>query len=98
MKHLSAEQKRKLKSHAHHLKPVVFIGHNGITNGVIEATDRALAAHELIKVKFGDFKDEKKSIIEDLAEKTGSICVTIIGNIAVLFRQNSDKAKRRVAI
>jgi RNA-binding protein len=93
---LTTNQKKKLKSLAHHLKPVVFIGHNGITDGVIEATDKALAAHELIKVKFIDFKDEKKSIIQNLAENTSSMCVNIIGNIAILFRQNEDIRKRRV--
>jgi len=96
MNPLSIEQKRKLKSLAHHLKPIVFIGHNGITDGVIEATDKALTAHELIKVKFIDFKDEKKSIIQNLSEETNSTCINIIGNIAILFRQNEDIRKRRI--
>ncbi len=94
MNPLTLEQKRKLKSLAHHLKPVVYIGRNGITDGVIEATDKALAAHELIKIKFIDFKDEKKGIIQSVAENTNSTCVSIIGNIAILFRQKPDKNEK----
>jgi RNA-binding protein len=96
MNPLTLKQKRKLKSLAHHLKPVVFIGHKGITDTVIEAADKALSAHELIKVKFIDFKDEKKSIIQSIAEKTDSAFISIIGNIAILFRQNDDIEKRRI--
>jgi RNA-binding protein len=98
MSPLTIKQKRKLKSLAHHLKPVVYIGRNGITDTVIEAADKALSAHELIKVKFIDFKDEKKSIIRNIAENTDSVFIGIIGNIAILFRQNSDVAKRRIVL
>jgi len=98
MNPLTIKQKRKLKSLAHHLKPVVYIGRNGITDTVIEAADKALSAHELIKVKFIDFKDEKKSIIRNIAENTDSVFIGIIGNIAILFRQNSDVAKRRIVL
>src|SRR3990172_10993507 len=96
MNPLTIEQKRKLKSLAHHRKPVVYIGQNGITEGVIEATDKALTAHELIKVKFIDFKDEKKSLVQNIEEKTNSACVSIIGNIAIFFRQNPDSKKRQI--
>ena len=95
---LNVKQKRKLKSLAHHLKPVVYIGRNGITDTVIEAVDKALSAHELIKVKFIDFKDEKKNIIQNIAEKTDSAFISIIGNVAILFRQNGDIKKRRIVL
>lgn len=83
---LSAEEKRRLKSKAHHLRPVVYIGRGGMSDAVIQATDKALGDHGLIKVKFIDYKDEKKVLAEELAGSTGSFLVTIIGNIAILFR------------
>ncbi len=87
---LSADEKRRLKSRAHHLRPVVYIGRGGMSDAVVHATDRALRDHGLIKVKFIDYKDEKKDLAEELAGSTGSFLVTIIGNIAILFRPDED--------
>ncbi|HOT44495.1 MAG TPA: ribosome assembly RNA-binding protein YhbY [Spirochaetota bacterium] len=96
MKLLSGSQKRSLKSQAHHLKPVVLVGRNGITDSLIEAVGKALDDHELIKIKFLEFKDEKKDLIEDIVSRTASSLVALIGNMAILFRQNKDVKKRRI--
>lgn len=95
---LTQSQRKKLKSLAHHLKPVVYVGKLGVTESLIEATEKALADHELIKIKFVDFKDEKKGLVDEITTKTGSVLLNIIGNIAIVFRQNEDPEKRQIAV
>ncbi len=95
---LTSKQKKYLKSLAHHLKPVVYIGKLGLTDNVIVELDRTLNSHELIKLKFIDFKDEKKELSNAISEKSGSIVVSLIGNILILFRQNKDEDKRKITL
>ena len=58
-------QKKYLKGLAHSLKPTVFVGQKGAVPSVIKALDEALDTHELIKVKFIEFKE--KSQKEEIA-------------------------------
>jgi RNA-binding protein len=75
-----------LKAKAQELKPVVMVGKGGVDQRIIQALDEALASHELVKVKFQAFKDEKRELSEELALKTESDLVTIIGFIATFYR------------
>jgi RNA-binding protein len=83
---------------AHDLKPTAQIGKNGVTESVVAAIDEALDAHELIKVKFGDFQDQKKEIAGDLSQQLDAILVTIIGNIAVFYREQPDNERRKISL
>lgn len=91
MKELSTDQIKKLKSLAHHLKPVVLLGKKGITGSLINAVDMALKDHELIKVKFVDLKEEKRELIPEITVATGAFPVSIIGNVLILYRENPDR-------
>lgn len=77
------------------LKPIVTVGKAGSDERIVKALDEALDAHELVKVKFSDFKDAKRAIAEDLAASTSSEIVMIIGNIAILYREQEDLTLRR---
>ena len=94
MNKLSSTQRNYLRSQAHHLEPVVLIGKNGITDGTIEALNKVLEVRELIKIKFREYKDEKKSLSHQLAESTESHIVETIGHTVILFRQNPDREKQ----
>ncbi|MCP4138258.1 MAG: ribosome assembly RNA-binding protein YhbY [bacterium] len=98
MESLSGAQKRKLRAQAHHLKPVIQVGQKGLTESLVEAIDRALIDHELIKVKFGDFKDEKKEIAAEIAKETESALVGLIGNVAILYRESPDEEKQNIVV
>ncbi len=98
MNTLTLAQKKKLKAMAHNLKPVVQIGQKGITPNLVTSVDNALIAHELIKIKFIDYKDEKQKLIKEIAEKTFCLILSIIGNIAILYRQNPDKENQKISI
>lgn len=96
MEELQGYQRSHLLELAHGLKPVVMIGRSGYTEAVVKAADSALESHELIKVKFQDFKDEKLVLSEKLASDTGAILVRVLGNIAILFRTSPDPEKRKI--
>ena len=90
---LTGKEKKYLRGIAHELEPVVAIGKNGITDNVITAVNEAIEVHELIKVKFQYFKDEKKELSKTLSEKTNTELCGLVGNIAILFRQNEKEDK-----
>jgi RNA-binding protein len=98
MEKLKGSQKKYLRAQAHHLKPLVIIGTKGMTGQLIGSVDLALKDHELIKVKFGEFKEARREISEDIAKATKSEVVGIIGNIAVLYRQHPAPEKRKIKI
>lgn len=88
----------KLKGIAQRLDPVLSLGKAGASESFLKSLDEALALHELVKIKFAAFKDERKEIAPQLAEKTGSHLVWIVGHVAVFYRQQPDPAKRKISI
>ena len=52
MASLSSGQRKFLCSKAHHLKPLVLVGKQGLTDTLVESVNVNLEAHELIKVRF----------------------------------------------
>ena len=87
---LSSKQRKFLRSKAHHLKPVLIIGKMSVNEAVLKSVDEALKSHELIKLKFNSHKESKSDIVHGINRKIGGQCVGIIGNTAIIFRQNSD--------
>jgi len=83
---LTNAQVRTLKAQAQRLKATFKIGKEGISPQFLAALDEALRHHELVKVKFDDFKEQKKELSPQLAEKSGSHLVTRVGNVMVLYR------------
>jgi RNA-binding protein len=78
---------RKLKAQAQHLEPTFKVGKAGLSEGFVKSIDEAFAYRELIKVKFVEFKEEKKTLAPELAEKTASQLIMRVGNVAVLYRR-----------
>lgn len=89
---LSNKQKQHLKGLAHSIKPVVQLGNNGLTEGVLAEIDGAINHHELIKVKVPtDDKEEKALIIDAIVRETGAFKLQTIGHVVVLYKQSEDK-------
>jgi RNA-binding protein len=86
MSELNNATLRELKARAQLLKPVLKMGKDGLSPQFIAEVDQTLKHLELIKVKFAQFKDQKKELALDLAEKTNSHIVTRVGHVVVLFR------------
>ena len=91
---ITERQKQHLRALAHSLKPVVMIGQGGVSAGVVNETDLALNAHELIKVKISagdrELRDEGVAL---LCERCTAELVQRIGNMAVLYRPNPKKKR-----
>ncbi len=68
----------------------------GVTDAFLTSVEQALNDHELIKIKFTAFKEEKKSLAIEIAARTHSELVWIVGHVAVLYRMQPDPARRRV--
>lgn len=83
---------RRLKARGQLLQPVVWVGKEGLSDGLVAAVDQALADHELIKVKFEALKDQKKTLVPELAVRTRSQVVQRVGNVAVLYRARAEKS------
>ncbi len=84
---LAARERAALKARAHALEPVVRIGVAGLSDAVVAQVDRALHAHELIKVKLGDGEREARAAQADLlCSRTGAALVQRVGKVVVLWR------------
>jgi RNA-binding protein len=83
---LTNAQVRDLKSRAQKLKAALKVGKDGLSPQFLAALDDVLKHHELVKVKFDDFKEQKKELAPQLAEKSRSHLVTRVGNVVVLYR------------
>jgi RNA-binding protein len=91
---LSDKQLRFLRGRAHALKPVIQVGNNGLTAGVLAETRRALTDHELIKLRIqAADRSTRDALLAELVRETGSTLVTRIGHVAVLFQANSKLSK-----
>ena len=88
---MTPAERKAFKARAHKLEPVVIIGNKGLTEEVFAEIDRALTAHELIKVRapLAD-RDERQVFVENIAQQTGAEAVQVVGKVFVLYRKNPD--------
>ena len=90
---LTPRERVSLKGRAHALEPVVHIGQAGLTDAVVKETERALSAHELIKVKIGlADRDERAKVGEALCARTDATAVQSVGKVMVLWRPREEDA------
>ncbi|MBF0423200.1 MAG: ribosome assembly RNA-binding protein YhbY [Magnetococcales bacterium] len=94
----SASQRKYLRGLAHPLKPMVMVGHEGVTDPVLAEVERALEDHELIKIRFNDFKEEKKQLCDAIIARSGAVMAGMIGHVAILYRPRRDPSKRRIRL
>lgn len=91
---LTTAQQKFLRSHAHHLSPVVWVGASGVTEALLNELSLTLDTHELIKVKLlNDDREQRQAMIEALLAASGAQKVQSIGKILVLYRANTKQPK-----
>jgi len=84
-------ERKALKARAHKLEPVVTIGNKGLTPEVIAEIDRALSAHELIKVRAPALdRDAREVAFVAICQQTKAEAVQHIGKVFVLFRKKDE--------
>ncbi len=89
---LTKKQQKYLRTLAHDLKPVIWLGQHGLTDNVLAEIDAALDHHELIKIKLrlGD-RELKDKIIEDICQQMEAEYIQNIGNIISIYRRNTEQ-------
>lgn len=84
---LSSAELRKLKAQAQRLDASIKLGRAGLSPDFVAALDRELALHGLVKVKFTEFKDQRRELAREMAGRTHSHLIWVVGHVAVLFRR-----------
>lgn len=89
---LNSRQLRYLKGLGHHLKPLVMLGRDGLSENVINAANAVIIAHELIKIRIGNgCLLDRREAADTLAERIGAEVVQVLGKTVLLFRANPDR-------
>ncbi|SEA25497.1 YhbY family RNA-binding protein [Paraburkholderia sartisoli] len=96
---VSSDQRAELRSQAHALKPVVLVGAEGLTDAVLTEIKVHLKAHQLIKIRvFGDEREERLAIYEQICDRLNAAPIQHIGKLLVIWKPESAqpavKAKR----
>jgi putative YhbY family RNA-binding protein len=92
---LSPTERRDLRALAHHLEPVVTIGHHGLTPAVLHEIDLALLAHDLVKVRvLGDDRQARDAMLAQACEALDCAPVQHVGKVLVLWRPNPKRKKK----
>lgn len=100
MDDMTALQKKALKARAHSLHPILQLGEKGLTDAVVAEIERALGAHELVKIRAAPFNREERDVaLASICERTGAEAVQHIGKMLVVYRRKpppeSGPAPRR---
>jgi len=95
---LSPRQKTFLRGLAHAHQPLVHVGKEGLSAGLLAELDRSLAEHELVKVRFQEApeRQERAALAAAIEERLGCAEVGRIGHVAIFFRQQPDPEKRKI--
>jgi len=91
-KKLTEKQKKKLRTLAHKLKPIVIIGDSGLSENVLREIDLSLEHHELLKIRINAAdRQERTKLIKKIEAETYSEVIVSIGHIAVIYRTSEQK-------
>jgi RNA-binding protein len=89
---LDAIQRKTLRRLGHDRKAIVLLGAAGLSDAVVAEIDRALDAHELIKVRVrAGEREARDATIEAMCARTGAELVQRIGHVALLYRRHAER-------
>jgi RNA-binding protein len=88
---MKGKERADLRAEAHHLNPMVHIGHQGLTDTALGALDDALRTHELVKVAVArTLEATPRELARQMAESVGADVIQSIGRKVTLYRHNPD--------
>ncbi len=89
---LTGKEKSNLRADGNTLKPEVWIGKEGISEGTLQAIENSFRTKELIKIKLQEsFPEDTREAGKKLSEKAGAELVQVIGNTILLYRPLPEK-------
>jgi RNA-binding protein len=84
---LTARERSHLKGRGHALEPIVQVGQSGLSDAVVVELERALTAHELIKVKInGADREARRAMVDAICARTDAVAVQQVGKVVLLWR------------
>jgi RNA-binding protein len=89
---LTKRQLKDFRAQAHHLEPLVQIGHQGLHEAAFAAVARALRDHELIKVRLHEPED-KDAMAQALADATKAALCGLVGHTVILYKPKPKPAR-----
>jgi RNA-binding protein len=95
---LRASDRRHLRQLAHGQRALVQVGAAGVTAHVVEALDRALSDHELVKVRIDADRQARARFADALARGTASALAGRVGRMAIFYRPAPNRTQRRIAL
>lgn len=88
---ITSKQRSFLRSMAHSIDPVAYLGKQGLTENVVKQIDICLESRELVKVKLQEGCDlNAKEVANEVAERLGAEFVQAIGHKFTLYRESKD--------
>jgi RNA-binding protein len=89
---LSSKQRATLRAMAHSLKPIVFIGKEGVTDATVQSLTDAFNRREVLKVKVQQMApEESREVGNALVERIENLhVVQVIGRTIILYRPFPD--------
>ncbi|MFN2362807.1 MAG: YhbY family RNA-binding protein [Halarsenatibacteraceae bacterium] len=88
---LTGKDRSYLRAEGHGMDPLLQVGKDGLSESTIDKTEELLTDHELIKLRVLDNNQlSAKESANKLAELTESSVVQVIGNVALLYRENPE--------
>lgn len=88
---MTGKERAALRAEAHHLRALVHVGHQGLTDAIRASLDDALRTHELVKVQLAKRADVSiKEAANALAQDLGAEVVQVIGRTTTLYRENPE--------
>ena len=93
---LTSKQRAELRAQANSLEPLFQVGKGGVSQALVAQAEDALRVHELIKLKvlLESAPDTPRNIAEEIAEKTGSQVVQVIGGAMIFYKENPELRKK----
>lgn len=98
MTEITKTQRAYLRKIANPLKPTVLLGKQGLTPELVGKIDQELTAHELIKLRLLEYKDQKTALAATIVAESGAALVAIIGNVITLYRAHPEPERRQIVL
>lgn len=89
---LTSKQRAALRAMSNGVEAILQIGKGGVGDQLVKQVNDALEARELVKLSVLETApDPAKEAAQELAQRTRSEVVQVIGRKIVLYRPNRDK-------
>ena len=96
---LTGAQKSHLRGLGQHLEPTLKVGRGGLTPQFFAELQKALRAHELVKLRFlGADREERAALCAQIADEGRCVCVGAVGHTALFYRQHPEPKERSVEL